>query len=161
MLGVYATKFGNYQFTKVGQLTPRDAKEGAKIILKFLFVTRKRVFKKNQRAIRKEEKKRESLIFDFGCIGCQSMPQHLLNINLQNMVCRLQETLVKEKNFFWSYTYMLYMFSKSKAIFNKKRALRHRKICQKWLTFEFGCTGWKSTAQNLVIIDLPNLFGWL
>ena len=35
------------------------------------------------------------------------------------------------ENFFWSYTYMLYMFSKSKAIFNKKRALRHRKICQK------------------------------
>ena len=100
MLGAYATKFGNYQFTTVGQLTPRDPKEGAKIILKFLFVTRKRVFKKNQRAIRKEEKKRESLIFDFGCIGCQSMPQHLLNINLPSMVCRLQETLVKEQNSF-------------------------------------------------------------
>ena len=44
-------KYGKYQFTKLGQLTPRDPKEGVKIISKFFFVTRKQVLRKKQRAL--------------------------------------------------------------------------------------------------------------
>ena len=104
-LADHARKTDRYRFSKFARLTGIDPKEGAKIILKFLFVTRRWVFIKKERAIRKEEKRRKSLIFDFGCIGCQSMPQHLVNINLPNMVCQLQETLVQEQNLFWSYTF--------------------------------------------------------
>ena len=46
-------------------MTPTDPKEEVKIILKFLFVTRKRVFRKKQRTIPKKiksEKRKKSYI---------------------------------------------------------------------------------------------------
>ena len=56
-LAEHPTKYGKDKFIKVGRMTPTDPKEEAKIILKFLFVTRKRVFRKKQRTIPKEDKK--------------------------------------------------------------------------------------------------------
>ena len=59
-LAGHPTKYSKYEFIKVGRMTPTDPKEEAKIILKFLFVTRKRVFRKKQRTIPKEDKKRKT-----------------------------------------------------------------------------------------------------
>ena len=88
-LAEHAPKYAQYQFTRFVRLTVRDPKEGAKIILKLLFVTRKRVLIKNQRTLSNKEKLRKWLIFDSGCTGWQSTPQNLLNINLLNLVAWL------------------------------------------------------------------------
>ena len=64
-LAEHPTKYGKDEFIKVGRMTPTDPKEEAKIILKFLFVTRKRVFRKKQRTIPKKiksEKRKKSYI---------------------------------------------------------------------------------------------------
>ena len=42
-----------------------------------------------------------------------------------------------------------------------QRALFNTKNGRKWLIFDSGCTGWQSMLRNPLIIDLPNLFGWL
>ena len=50
-LAVHIPELVKYQFTKFGWLTLDNIREGAKIILKFLFLTPKQVLRKNQRAI--------------------------------------------------------------------------------------------------------------
>ena len=94
-----------YTFTKFGRLTGRHPLEGAKIILRLLFLTRRRVSIKNQTAIPHSEKWRKWLIFDSGCTGWQSIPQNLVSINLPNLVGWLGETLRKEQKLFWSYSF--------------------------------------------------------
>ena len=60
-LAEYAPKSVKYRFPKFGRLTGRDPREAAKIILKLLFVTQRRVLIKNQRGLSTREKMRECL----------------------------------------------------------------------------------------------------
>ena len=76
----------NYQFTKFGQLDPRDPREGAKIMFQLLFLTQRPILRKIQGGLSDKEKLRECLLFDNGCTGWQSTPQNLLNIELPNSV---------------------------------------------------------------------------
>ena len=85
-LAEHAPKSGKYRFTKFGQLTGRDPREEAKTISELLFLTRRPVLRKKQRALWKEEKKRKRFIFDFGSTGWQSTPQNLVNIDSPNLV---------------------------------------------------------------------------
>ena len=98
----HAPKPVQYQFTKLGPLTSRKPKEGAKLSLKWLFLTRSPVLTKKQRGLSNREKLRECLIFDSGCTGSQSTLQNLLNITLPNLVGWLQETLSKKRKLFRS-----------------------------------------------------------
>ena len=176
-----------YQFTKFGRLTGRDFNDGAKIILRLLFLTRRSILeRKGQRGLSNREKLCECLLFDSGCTGWQSTP--LVNINLPNWRKK------GKMSYIWFWVHWLpehvpisarYQFTeygvptardpseRAKIILKLpfltrrrvsikiQRALHHKKNWWKWLMFEFGCTGWQSTAQNLVILDLPNLFDWL
>ena len=65
----HTPKFVKYKFTTFGRLNVRDPREGAKIILKLLFLTRRRLLMKNQRALSNREKVQHWLLFDYGCIG--------------------------------------------------------------------------------------------
>ena len=55
-LAEHAPKSVQQIFSKLGRLTATDPKEGVKIILKWLFLTRRPVLAKKQRALRKGEK---------------------------------------------------------------------------------------------------------
>ena len=105
ILGALVTRgtSGKYRFTKLGQLTERDPKEGAKIILRLLFLTRRWVLIKKPH----REHWRKWLIFYFVCTGFQSTPQNLVNIDLPDLVGWLEETLRKEQNLFWGYSFWL------------------------------------------------------
>ena len=50
-LAEQAPKSVEYEFTKLGRLTARDPKKGAKVILKFFFLSRKQVLRKKERAL--------------------------------------------------------------------------------------------------------------
>ena len=78
----HGQKSCKYIFTKSGRLTGRDPSEGVKIILYLHFLTWRQVLRKNQPGLSNRKKLRGSLIFDSGCIGWQSTPQNLFNINL-------------------------------------------------------------------------------
>ena len=85
-----------YRFAKFGPLTGNDSKEGGKIILRLLFLTRRQVLIKSQGAPSHREHWWKWLIFDSGCTGWQTTPQNLVNMYLPNLVGWLEETLVKE-----------------------------------------------------------------
>ena len=87
-LAGHALKLVKHRSTKFGRLTRRDHREGAKIILQVLFLTRRRVTIKNQTALPHREHWRKWLIFDSGCTGWQSTPPRYVI-----MVGWLQETL--------------------------------------------------------------------
>ena len=55
-LAEHAPKSVKYQFTKFGRLAERNFSEGAKTILKLLFLTRRRVLRRSQRALSNREK---------------------------------------------------------------------------------------------------------
>ena len=96
----HAPKSSKYRFTRFGRLTGRDPKEGTKFILRLLFLTRRWVLIKYQRALHYREYWRKWLIFDCGCTGWQTTPKKLLNINLSKFVGWFQETLRSEQNYF-------------------------------------------------------------
>ena len=50
-LAEHTPKPTQYQFAKFGPLIGRGPKEGAKIVLKLLFLTRRRLLTKNQRPL--------------------------------------------------------------------------------------------------------------
>ena len=52
----YAPKSGKHRFTKSGRLTPRDPKEGAKIILKLLFLTQRPILRRRPERTAKQRK---------------------------------------------------------------------------------------------------------
>ena len=68
-LAGHALKSVKYKFVKFDQPTASDPKEGAKIILRLLFLTRRRVLIKNQTVLPHREHWRILVIFDTGCIG--------------------------------------------------------------------------------------------
>ena len=78
----HAPKSAQYLFTKLDRLTETDPKEGAKIILKFFFLSQKKVIRKEQTTLWKEEKNSIPSIYHFGCTGWQSTPQNLFNNSL-------------------------------------------------------------------------------
>ena len=71
-LAAHAPKSVKNQFTKPCPLTPRNLREGAHFILKLLFLTRRHVLRKDQRAVSKRKKLQKDLKFDFGCTVWQS-----------------------------------------------------------------------------------------
>ena len=54
-------------FTKFGRLARRVLREGAKIVLKLLFLTRRRLLTKNQSVLSNRENRQKCFIFDSGC----------------------------------------------------------------------------------------------
>ena len=70
----HAPQSGKCRLTKFRRLTGRDLKEGAKIILKLLILTRRPVLRKNQGGLSNREKLREWLIFDSGSTGWHGTP---------------------------------------------------------------------------------------
>ena len=61
--------------------------------------------RKNQGGQSNREKLRECILYDCGCTVCHSTPQYLTNINLRNLVERLQETLPNKQNLLSSYSF--------------------------------------------------------
>ena len=55
-LAEYAPKSGKHRFTKFGRLNPRDPKEGAKIILKLLFLTQRPILRRRPERTAKQRK---------------------------------------------------------------------------------------------------------
>ena len=53
------------------------------------------------------------------------------------------------------------LFLTRMPILKKIKELSNREKLRECLIFDFGCSGWQSTPQNLLNIDLPNLVGWL
>ena len=150
-----APKSVKYQFTKLARLTPRNSKKGAKLILTFFFLLSFFFFlwEKHKEHYGTKKKEPKCLIFDFGWTGWQSTPQHLLNINLPNLVDRLQETKWRSKNYSALTLY--------NPMANFKKWLSNREKLRKYLLFDSGYTGCQGTRQNLLNIDLPIVVGWL
>ena len=80
----HTQKSVKYRFKKLSQLTERDAREGAKIAFKLLYLTLRRLLTKNQRALSNRENCRKWFMFDSGYTHWGSLPQNLLNIDLTN-----------------------------------------------------------------------------
>ena len=55
----------------------------------------------------------------------------------------------------------LFFQSPRGVLIKHQRALSNTENWWKWLIFDSGCTGWQSTPQNLLNINLANLVGWL
>ena len=77
-LAEHASKSAEYQFTNLRQLTSGAIEERAKFNLKILYLIRKKILSKNQRALSNREKLQKCLKFDFGCTVGHSMLQNLL-----------------------------------------------------------------------------------
>ena len=152
--GEWTSKSVQYKFTKLGRMTATCPKEGAKIVSKLLILTRRPVLRKNQGGPSNREKLRECLIFDSGCTGWQSTPENLLNINLSNLVGCLQNPLRKVQKLFGS----LQFYLESKL---SEKSKQHHEKKKKRAIWDFGCTGWQSTPQNIFNNNLPKLVGWL
>ena len=58
-LSEHTPKSANYQFAKFAGLTVRNHREGAKIILKLLFLNQRQVWMKNERALSTKKKKKK------------------------------------------------------------------------------------------------------
>ena len=71
----HAPNSAKYQFIKFGRMTVKYPKKGAKIILKLLFLSRRRVLKKKQRELSNRENWQKWLTFDSGCTGWDSTPK--------------------------------------------------------------------------------------
>ena len=71
----HAPKSVQYKFTKLGRLTATHPKEGAKIILKLLFLTRRPVFRKKQRALWIEKKSENVLYFILSVLASRARPK--------------------------------------------------------------------------------------
>ena len=71
----HAPKSVQYKFTKLGRLTATHPKEGAKIILKILFLTRRPVFRKKQRALWIEKKSENVLYFILSVLASRARPK--------------------------------------------------------------------------------------
>ena len=80
----HAPKSTKYYNNKFFLLIAKDLSKGAEITLILIFLTRRRVLRKNQRTLSNRENLQKYLKFDSGCTGWQSTPQKLLNINLPN-----------------------------------------------------------------------------
>ena len=94
-LAEHAPKSTQYRLNKFGRLTPKNIRDGENIILELLFLSRRRILIKNERALPSTKSKRLWLIFDAACTCWQSMHQKLLNIDLPKLVGWLEETLKK------------------------------------------------------------------
>ena len=57
--------------------------------------------------------------------------------------------------------FKILFLSPQRVLLKNQRALSSTENGRKWLLFDSGCSGWQSTPENLVNIDLPNLVGWL
>ena len=151
----HTLKSVKYRFKKLSQLTERDPREGAKIVLKLLYLTLRRLLTKNQRALSNRENCRKWFMFDSGCTHCGSMPQNLLNIDLviffrRDPRARAKITLQKLLFITWR-----------QILIQNQRALSNRQNWQIWLIFDSGCTDSQKIPQNLLNTNLPNLFDWL
>ena len=69
-----------YWFTKFIWLTVRDHRKGAKIILKLLCLSRRRVLIKNQRALSNKGNLQKLVAFYSGCADWQFTPRNMLEI---------------------------------------------------------------------------------
>ena len=182
-LAEHAPKYAKYQLTKLGPLTVRDPKEGAKIILKLFFLTQlsncffltlsEQVFKKKRQKNKKQKTKQKNK-----------------NKNKKKTKSTIKQRKIVKISYFWFWVHWLaehapnsakYQFikfgrmtvkypkkgakiilkllflSRRRVLKKKQRELSNRENWQKWLTFDSGCTGWDSTPQSLLSIDLPNL----
>ena len=101
----HAPKCVQYQFTKLGWLTTSDPKEGAKIIWKFVFLSRQQVTRKNKQHYEKWEKSQKVLYVILGALVRRARPQNLFNILLLNLVGWMRQALRKEQKLFWSYSF--------------------------------------------------------
>ena len=55
----------------------------------------------------------------------------------------------------------LHSLARMRVLRKNQGGLSNKEKLQECLIFDFGCTGWQSTPQNLLNIDLPSLVCWL
>ena len=103
-LAEHSPKSGKYRLTKLGRLTGRDPEE-RDYSFEITLSNSKMNFNEKPNSTTPPRAVRKWLIFDSGCTGWQSMLQNLENIDLLNFVGWLEETLRKEQNLCWSYSF--------------------------------------------------------
>ena len=95
-LAEYAHKSVKYRSTKFGGLTGRDPNERAKAISQLIFLTRRRVLEKPEEHYPTANTGENGLYLILGAlVDQQSRPQNLIDIDLPNLVCWLEEILRK------------------------------------------------------------------
>ena len=155
-LAEHAPKSVKYQFTKPGVVTSRDTKEGAKIISKWHFPTRWQVFKKKQSTI----KRRKTAKMPYIWFWVHWLAEHAPNSD-QYQFTKLGLLAATDPKEGTKITWKLIFLIGRGVLIKIQRALFNTKNGRKWLIFDSGCTGWQSMLRNPLMIDLPNLFGWL
>ena len=142
-LAEHAPKSVEYQFTKLGGLIPRDPKEEIKIILKFFFVTWKRVFRKKQGALWKKRKRAKSLIFDFLCTGCQNMPPTSTN----HQFTKFSQLTARDPSEGAKHFLHLLFLTQRPILRKIQGGLSNKEKPCECILFDTVCIGWQSMPQ--------------
>ena len=143
----HAPKSVKYIFTNFSRLSGRDPREGVKIILNLHFLTRRLVLRKNQGGLLNRETARIFYIWFWVQRLAEHAPKSVYRFTkLVRLIARDPKEGAK----------ILLFLTRRPVLRRKQRPLWKEQKEWKCLIFDFGCTGWQSTPQNLLNINLSS-----